>query len=180
MRVAHLGFSGGRNEGFLISFCHQFLSPVGMLVAGSWDVKLVQNRCEIRNDSAPDSRGSLRVVAHVAQWIERLPPEQKVVGPIPTVGAQEMAIHNCDLVWRSSRKPQLIPTRSLWLDVRVLWSGLRSRGRRHQGSPTCCRTRWFLAPSHSSTPTRHDFQHGHDQTFLSSTLQCPRTPAAPA
>ena len=25
--------------------------------------------------------------AHVAQWIERLPPEQKVVGPIPTVGA---------------------------------------------------------------------------------------------
>jgi hypothetical protein len=28
------------------------------------------------------------------------------------VGAQEMAIHNCDLVWRSSRKPQLIPTRS--------------------------------------------------------------------
>jgi hypothetical protein len=29
------------------------------------------------------------------------------------VGAQEIAIHNCDLVWRSSRKPQLIPTRSL-------------------------------------------------------------------
>ena len=51
-------------------------------------IKLVQNRCEIRNDSAPDSRGSLRVVAHVAQWIERLPPEQKVVGPIPTVGAR--------------------------------------------------------------------------------------------
>ena len=49
---------------------------------------LVQDRCEIRNDSAPDSQGSLRVVAHVAQWIERLPPEQKVVGPIPTVGAR--------------------------------------------------------------------------------------------
>ena len=61
-----------------------------MLVAGSWFVKLVQNRCEIRNDSAPDSRGSLRVVAHVAQWIERLPPEQKVVGPIPTVGARKV------------------------------------------------------------------------------------------
>jgi len=29
----------------------------------------------------------LTTVAHVAQWIERLPPEQKVVGPIPTVGA---------------------------------------------------------------------------------------------
>jgi hypothetical protein len=28
------------------------------------------------------------------------------------VGAQEIAIHNCDLVRRSSRKPQLIPTRS--------------------------------------------------------------------
>jgi hypothetical protein len=28
------------------------------------------------------------------------------------VGAQEVAIYNCDLVWRSSRKPQLIPTRS--------------------------------------------------------------------
>ena len=54
-------------------------------------VKLVQNRCEIRNDSAPESRGSLRVVAHVAQWIERLPPEQKVVGPIPTVGASKEA-----------------------------------------------------------------------------------------
>ena len=53
-------------------------------------IKLVQNRCEIRNDSAPDSRGSLRVVAHVAQWIERLPPEQKVVGPIPTVGAKKV------------------------------------------------------------------------------------------
>ena len=39
----------------------------------------------------PDSRGSLRVVAHVAQWIERLPPEQKVVGPIPTVGARKEA-----------------------------------------------------------------------------------------
>ena len=50
----------------------------------------MQNRCEIRNDSAPDSRGSLRVVAHVAQWIERLPPEQKVVGPIPTVGARKV------------------------------------------------------------------------------------------
>ena len=49
---------------------------------------MVQNRCGIRNDSAPESRGSLRVVAHVAQWIERLPPEQKVVGPIPTVGAR--------------------------------------------------------------------------------------------
>ena len=36
----------------------------------------------------PESRGSLRLVAHVAQWIERLPPEQKVVGPIPTVGAK--------------------------------------------------------------------------------------------
>ena len=54
-------------------------------------VELVQNRCEIRNDSAPESRGSLRVVAHVAQWIERLPPEQKVVGPIPTVGARKEA-----------------------------------------------------------------------------------------
>jgi hypothetical protein len=54
-------------------------------------IKLVQNRCEIRNDSAPESRGSLRVVAHVAQWIERLPPEQKVVGPIPTVGARKEA-----------------------------------------------------------------------------------------
>ena len=53
-------------------------------------IKLVQNRCEIRNDSAPDSRGSLLVVAHVAQWIERLPPEQKVVGPIPTVGARKV------------------------------------------------------------------------------------------
>ena len=53
-------------------------------------IKLVQNRCEIRNDSAPDSQGSLRVVAHVAQWIERLPPEQKVVGPIPTVGARKV------------------------------------------------------------------------------------------
>ena len=53
-------------------------------------IKLVQNRCELRNDSAPDSRGSLRVVAHVAQWIERLPPEQKVVGPIPTVGARKV------------------------------------------------------------------------------------------
>ncbi len=52
--------------------------------------ELVQNRCEIRNDSAPESRGSLRVVAHVAQWIERLPPEQKVVGPIPTVGARKV------------------------------------------------------------------------------------------
>ena len=50
----------------------------------------MQNRCEKRNDSAPDSRGSLRVVAHVAQWIERLPPEQKVVGPIPTVGARKV------------------------------------------------------------------------------------------
>ena len=38
----------------------------------------------------PESRGSLRVVAHVAQWIERLPPEQKVVGPIPTVGASTL------------------------------------------------------------------------------------------
>ena len=36
----------------------------------------------------PESRGSLLLVAHVAQWIERLPPEQKVVGPIPTVGAR--------------------------------------------------------------------------------------------
>ena len=36
----------------------------------------------------PESRGSLPVDAHVAQWIERLPPEQKVVGPIPTVGAK--------------------------------------------------------------------------------------------
>ena len=53
-------------------------------------IKQVQNRREIRNDSAPDSRGSLRVVAHVAQWIERLPPEQKVVGPIPTVGARKV------------------------------------------------------------------------------------------
>ena len=53
-------------------------------------IKLVQNRCEIRNDSAPESRGSLLVVAHVAQWIERLPPEQKVVGPIPTVGARKV------------------------------------------------------------------------------------------
>jgi len=96
------------------------------------------------------------------------------------VGAQEMAIHNCDLVWRSSRKPQLIPTRSPWLDVRVLWSGLRSRGRRLQAPPSCCRTRWFLALSHSSTPTRHDFLREHDRTFLSSTLQRPHTPAAPA
>ena len=39
----------------------------------------------------PESQGSLRVVAHVAQWIERLPPEQKVVGPIPTVGASKQA-----------------------------------------------------------------------------------------
>ena len=84
--MAHLGFSGGRNEGLLISFCHQFLSPVGMLVAGSLFVILVQNRCEIRNDFAPESRGSLRVVAHVAQWIERLPPEQKVEGSIPFAG----------------------------------------------------------------------------------------------
>ena len=43
-------------------------------------------------ETTAKSRGSLRVVAHVAQWIERLPPEQKVVGPIPTVGAQEMLI----------------------------------------------------------------------------------------
>ncbi len=50
----------------------------------------MQNRYKIRNDSAPDSRGSLPVVAHVAQWIERLPPEQKVVGPIPTVGARKL------------------------------------------------------------------------------------------
>jgi hypothetical protein len=28
------------------------------------------------------------------------------------VGAQELLINICDLVWRSSRKPQLIPTRS--------------------------------------------------------------------
>ena len=54
----------------------------------------MQNRYEIRNDSAPESRGSLRVIAHVAQWIERLPPEQKVVGPIPTVGAQR-AVSEC-------------------------------------------------------------------------------------
>ena len=32
----------------------------------------------------------LTTVAHVAQWIERLPPEQKVVGPIPTVGASTL------------------------------------------------------------------------------------------
>ena len=64
-----------------------FVSPDQLRIPSF--VKLVQNRCEIRNDSAPDSRGSLRVVAHVAQWIERLPPEQKVVGPIPTVGARD-------------------------------------------------------------------------------------------
>ena len=63
-------------------------ATVWMLVAGPSFVKLVQNRCERHNDSAPDSQGSLLVVAHVAQWIERLPPEQKVVGPIPTVGAR--------------------------------------------------------------------------------------------
>ena len=65
-----------------------FVSPDQLRIPSF--VKLVQNRCEIRNDSAPDSRGSLRVVAHVAQWIERLPPEQKVVGPIPTVGARKV------------------------------------------------------------------------------------------
>ena len=143
-------------------------------------IKLVQNPCEIRNDSAPESRGSLRVVAHVAQWIERLPPEQKVVGPIPTVGAQEMLINNCDLVWRSSRKPQLIPTRSLKLDVTGPWSGSRSRGRQHPARPTCCRTRWSLAPNRSSTPTPHGYRHAHDQTFLWSTLQHPHTPEGPA
>ena len=41
-------------------------------------------------ETTAKSRGSLRVVAHVAQWIERLPPEQKVVGPIPTVGARKV------------------------------------------------------------------------------------------
>ena len=41
-------------------------------------------------ETTAKSRGSLRVVAHVAQWIERLPPEQKVVGPIPTVGASKV------------------------------------------------------------------------------------------
>ena len=41
-------------------------------------------------ETTSKSRGSLRVVAHVAQWIERLPPEQKVVGPIPTVGARKV------------------------------------------------------------------------------------------
>ena len=45
---------------------------------------------EIRNEKGPETQGSLRVVAHVAQWIERLPPEQKVVGPIPTVGARKV------------------------------------------------------------------------------------------
>ena len=64
-----------------------FVSPDQLRIPSL--VKLVQNRCEIRNDSAPESRGSLLVVAHVAQWIERLPPEQKVVGPIPTVGARD-------------------------------------------------------------------------------------------
>ena len=41
-------------------------------------------------ETTSKSRGSLQVVAHVAQWIERLPPEQKVVGPIPTVGARKV------------------------------------------------------------------------------------------
>ena len=63
-----------------------FVSPDQLRIPSFID--LVQNRCEIHNDSAPESRGSLLVVAHVAQWIERLPPEQKVVGPIPTVGAR--------------------------------------------------------------------------------------------
>ena len=77
----------------------------------------------------PESQGSLRVVAHVAQWIERLPPEQKVVGPIPTVGAHETVSNICNLVWRISRKPQLIPTRS---------QGPRSRERGGQALTSTC------------------------------------------
>ena len=50
-------------------------------------VKLVSFNLPLPKKMTPDSRGSLNSVAHVAQWIERLPPEQKVVGPIPTVGA---------------------------------------------------------------------------------------------
>ena len=65
-----------------------FVSPDQLRIPSF--IKLVQNHCVFRNDSAPDSRGSLLVVAHVAQWIERLPPEQKVVGPIPTVGARKV------------------------------------------------------------------------------------------
>ena len=65
-----------------------FVSPDQLRIPSF--IKLVQNHCVFRNDSAPDSRGSLHVVAHVAQWIERLPPEQKVVGPIPTVGARKV------------------------------------------------------------------------------------------
>ena len=53
-------------------------------------VELVSFNLLLPKKMTPESRGSLPFVAHVAQWIERLPPEQKVVGPIPTVGAKKV------------------------------------------------------------------------------------------
>ena len=49
----------------------------------------VLGKCVVWAFSATCYPARLTTVAHVAQWIERLPPEQKVVGPIPTVGARD-------------------------------------------------------------------------------------------
>ena len=66
-----------------------FVSPDQLRIPSF--VKLVSFNLLLPKKMTPESRGSLLVVAHVAQWIERLPPEQKVVGPIPTVGASKEA-----------------------------------------------------------------------------------------
>jgi len=50
----------------------------------------VLGKCVVWAFSATCYPARLTTVAHVAQWIERLPPEQKVVGPIPTVGAKKV------------------------------------------------------------------------------------------
>ena len=50
----------------------------------------VLGKCVVWAFSATCYPARLTTVAHVAQWIERLPPEQKVVGPIPTVGASTL------------------------------------------------------------------------------------------
>jgi len=63
-----------------------FVSPDQLRIPSF--VKLVSFNLLLPKKMTPESQGSVGVVAHVAQWIERLPPEQKVVGPIPTVGAR--------------------------------------------------------------------------------------------
>ena len=50
----------------------------------------VLGKCVVWAFSTTCYPARLTTVAHVAQWIERLPPEQKVVGPIPTVGARKV------------------------------------------------------------------------------------------